>query len=330
MPDPEFIEGLKDDLLGIVATHGHEDHIGAVAYLWPRLRCPVYATPFTAKLIEGKLIERDLQDDVPLEIVELGGKFDLGPFGIEYITLTHSILEPNALSIETPLGTLLHTGDWKIDPAPMLGQTTNETRLREIGDSGVLAIICDSTNVFVEGQAGSESDVRKELIKLIATLEGRVAVTTFASNVARLSSVIEAARSNNRSIVLVGRSMLRMCEVARETGYLTDFSDFVPESEAGYLPPENVLYLCTGSQGEPRAALSRIASGEHRHVTLEEGDAVVFSSRVIPGNERSIHALQNQLSGNGVEVISEEDHDIHVSGHPCRGELAQMYQWIRP
>lgn len=330
MPDPAFIADQREDLLGIIATHGHEDHIGAIARLWPMLKCPVYATPFTANLIENKLAELGLLDEVPLHVVDLGARFDLGPFDIEYITLTHSILEPNALAIRTPLGTVLHTGDWKIDPEPLLGDLTNENRLREIGEDGVLAIICDSTNVFVPGTAGSEGAVRESLIELVASLKGRVAITTFASNFARLTSAIEAARANDRHVCLVGRSMLRITEAARETGYITDFSGFVTEEEAGFLPKDNVLYLCTGSQGEGRAALARIASGDHQHVTLSEGDTVIFSSRIIPGNERGIYALQNQLIERGVDVIDADDHFVHVSGHPCRDDLATMYQWLKP
>lgn len=330
MPDPAFIADQREDLLGIIATHGHEDHIGAIARLWPMLKCPVYATPFTANLIENKLAELGLLDEVPLHVVDLGARFDLGPFDIEYITLTHSILEPNALAIRTPLGTVLHTGDWKIDPEPLLGDLTNENRLREIGEDGVLAIICDSTNVFVPGTAGSEGAVRESLIELVASLKGKVAITTFASNFARLTSAIEAARANDRHVCLVGRSMLRITEAARETGYITDFSGFVTEEEAGFLPKDNVLYLCTGSQGEGRAALARIASGDHQHVTLSEGDTVIFSSRIIPGNERGIYALQNQLIERGVDVIDADDHFVHVSGHPCRDDLATMYQWLKP
>ncbi|TNE57304.1 MAG: ribonuclease J [Alphaproteobacteria bacterium] len=330
MPDPAFIAEQRDDLLGIIATHGHEDHIGAIARLWPLLRCPVYATPFTANLIENKLAELGLLDDVTLHVVDLGARFDLGPFDIEYITLTHSILEPNALAIRTPLGTILHTGDWKIDPDPLLGDLTNENRLREIGEEGVLAIICDSTNVFVPGTAGSEGAVRESLIELVGTLTGRVAITTFASNFARLTSAIEAARANDRHVCLVGRSMLRITEAARETGYITDFSGFVSEEEAGFLPKDKVLYLCTGSQGEGRAALARIAAGDHQHVNLSEGDTVIFSSRIIPGNERGIYALQNQLIERGVDVIDADDHFVHVSGHPCRDDLATMYQWLKP
>ncbi len=330
MPDPEYIAQYKDDLLGIVVTHGHEDHIGAVAHLWPYLRCPIFVTPFTSVLVASKLAERGLLDEAPLEVIDLEARFDLGPFDIEYITLTHSTLEPNALAIRTPLGIILHTGDWKIDPDPVLGDVTNKDRLAAIGEEGVLAMVCDSTNVFVPGSAGSEADVRESLIDLVGTLTGRVVITTFASNVARVASVIEAARANDRHVALAGRSMLRVVEAARETGYLTDFANFVPEDEAGFLPPEKILYICTGSQGEPRAALGRIARGDHSHITIEEGDTVIFSSRVIPGNERGIYALQNELTELGVDIITARDHFVHVSGHPCRDELAQMYQWVKP
>lgn len=330
MPDPVFIEERREDLLGIVLTHGHEDHIGAVAHLWPQLRCDVYATPFTAELVKAKLIEAGLEDEVPLKIIQLGGRFELGPFDIELVTLTHSIPEPNALAIRTPLGLVMHTGDWKIDPDPVLGDDIDIERLSEIGNEGVRAIVCDSTNVFTPGVSGSEADVGKGLTEIIGELKGKVAVTTFASNVARLESVIRAAEACERHVVLVGRSMHRVVGAARETGYLKNIPPFVPEDEAGYLPADNVLYLCTGSQGEPRAALSRIASDSHQHVTLGKGDTVIFSSRMIPGNDVEIFALQNTLAERGVRVITEKDHFVHVSGHPCRDELARMYQLIKP
>ena len=330
MGDPTFIAERNEDLLGLVLTHAHEDHIGAVPYLWPKLQCPVYATPFTGHLVVEKLKEVGLQGRVPLHIVPLGGTIELGPFGIELVTLTHSIPEPNALAIRTPLGTLLHTGDWKIDPDPLVGEVTDEAALRKLGDEGVLAMICDSTNVFSPGRSGSEATVRESLIELIGTLRGRIAVTAFASNVARLESVAHAAAAHGRHVVLVGRSMQRVVAAAKASGYLTDMADFIDERDAGWLPPETVLYLCTGSQGEPRAALSRIASGTHPNVTLEAGDTVIFSSRIIPGNEREIFAVQSQLAARGIEVMTEHDHLVHVSGHPCRDELADMYRWVRP
>ncbi|MDO8840559.1 MAG: ribonuclease J [Parvibaculum sp.] len=330
MPDPAFIEERRDRLLGIVLTHAHEDHIGAVAHLWPRLRCPVYATPFTATMVRGKLIEAGLESEVPMHIIPLGHRFDLGPFDIELVTLTHSILEPNALAIRTALGLVMHTGDWKIDPDPVLGGDIDIARLTEIGDEGVRAIVCDSTNVFSPGSSGSEADVATSLIELIRPLEGRVAVTTFASNVARLESIARAAAACDRHAVLVGRAMHRVVAAARDAGYLNDLPPFVSEQDAGYLPREKVLFICTGSQGEPRAALARIAEDGHPNITFNRGDSVIFSSRVIPGNEISIFDLQNTLALRGVRVITEKDHFVHVSGHPCRDELARMYQWIRP
>ena len=330
MPDPAFISGLKDQLLGLVLTHGHEDHIGAVGHLWPDLQCPIYATPFTSHLVRGKLVELGLEDDAEITEIPLGGRFELGPFNIEFITLTHSIPEPNALAIRTPLGCVLHTGDWKIDPDPLVGDATDENALRALGEEGVLAMVCDSTNVFVPGEAGSEADVRASLMEVVGALQGKVAVACFASNVARLETVLKVAAANDRHVCLVGRSMHRMMEAARSVGMLNDAPLLVDEEEAGYLPHDHVLYLCTGSQGEPRAALSRIAGGTHRHVSLGEGDTVVFSSRVIPGNEIAIYDLQNALAESGVRIITEKDHFVHVSGHPCRDELAAMYQWIQP
>ncbi|HMO41807.1 MAG TPA: ribonuclease J [Phenylobacterium sp.] len=331
LPDPAFIEDHADDILGIVLTHAHEDHIGAVAWLWPRLRAPLYATPFTAFLLREKLREAGLDGEAPITIVPLGGTLSLGPFDIELITLTHSIPEPNGLAIRTPLGVVLHTGDWKIDPDPLLGAPTDEAAIRRLGDDGVLAMVCDSTNVFVDGESGSEADVRDALAKLISGLKGKVAVGCFASNVARMDSVIRAAEANGRRVCLLGRSMHRMAAAARSVGLFSGLKDFVSENEAGYFPPDGILYLCTGSQGEPRAALSRISEGNHPHVTLGKGDACIFSSRVIPGNEVAIRNLQNRMADQGVRLYTDYDHPgIHVSGHPCRDELARMYSWARP
>jgi ribonuclease J len=330
MPDVRFLEEQRTNLLGLVLTHGHEDHLGAVAHLWPKLRCPVYATPFTARLLRNKLEEAALEDRVKVHIVPLGGKITLGPFSLTFISITHSIPEPNAIAIRTPLGTVVHTGDWKIDDEPQLGKVTDDAALRALGEEGVLACVCDSTNALVSGESGSEADVKKALHDLIGTLKGRVAVTAFASNVARLNSVAQAARVHGREIVLVGRSMRTMVEAARETGYLTDFPFAWPEEDSPRLPPERVLYLCTGSQGEPRAALARIAAGDHPHVSLGDGDSVIFSSRIIPGNELAIFELQNALAARGVCVLTERDHFVHVSGHPARDELAQMYAWVKP
>ena len=331
LPDPEFIKEYADRILGIVLTHAHEDHIGAVAWLWPRLKAPVYATPFTAFLLREKLRQAGLLDEVEITEVALGGAIELGPFSLELITLTHSIPEPNGLAIRTPLGTVLHTGDWKIDPDPLLGGPTDIDCIIRLGDEGVLAMVCDSTNVFVDGHAGSEADVRDKLVLLIGEFKAKVTVACFASNVARMESVAKAAEANGRRICLVGRSMHRMAAAARSVGLMQGLKEFVSDSEAGYFPADSILYLCTGSQGEPRAALSRIADGTHPHVSLGQGDVCLFSSRVIPGNEIPIRNLQNRLADRGVRLYTEEDHPgIHVSGHPCRDELAEMYRWARP
>ncbi|GAB5457692.1 MAG: ribonuclease J [Henriciella sp.] len=333
MPDVSFFEEQGHRIDAIFLTHAHEDHIGAIGLLLPLLnrKARLYATAFTAHLVARKLAERG-QGSVDVNVVPLGGEIKAGPFEIGYITLTHSIPEPNALSIKTPLGTILHTGDWKIDPDPMIGAETDVATLTKLGDEGVLAMVCDSTNVFVEGESGSEGTVRENLTKLIATLKGRVAVTTFASNVARVATVVEAARAAGRSVCLVGRSMHKITEAAVATGVIKNLPDFVKEENAGALPNENILYLCTGSQGESRAALGRIARDDHRHITLGDGDTVIFSSRVIPGNEKGIYEMQNALAEKGVRIISDRNRDepIHVSGHPARDELRQMYQWVRP
>ena len=330
MPDIRFLAEQRENVLGIVATHAHEDHIGAIAPLWPSLRCPVYATPFTARLIIGKLDEAGLTSKVQVKEVPVGGKLTLGPFDIDFISITHSILEPNLLAIRTPLGVVAHTGDWKIDPDPMLGEATDTAALEALGNEGVLALVCDSTNALVPGSSGSEAKVRESLTALIGTLKGRVAVTGFASNVARLDTVARAAKAHGRRVALVGRSMQKMVAAARETGYLKDMPPVLDEAEVADLSAHKVLYLCTGSQGEPRAALARIAADKHPNVSLSKGDAVIFSSRVIPGNEIGIAEIQNQLAGRGIDLLTADDHFVHVSGHPCRDELAQMYRWIRP
>jgi ribonuclease J len=330
MPDPQFITERAQDLCGLVLTHAHEDHIGAVPYLWPKLKCPLYATPFTASVLRRKLTEAGLQNQAKITEIPMSGKFKVGPFELELITLTHSIPEPNAVVLRTKLGTVLHTGDWKLDPGPVIGETTDEQALRRLGDGNVLAMICDSTNVFVEGTSGSEADILPEMTALIKERRGRVAVGCFASNVARLETITRAAMANDRQVALVGRSLYRMVEAARENGYLTNLPEFIEEHDVGFFPREKIVMICTGSQGEPRAALSRIAKGEHPHVELHEGDAVIFSSRVIPGNEKSIGLLQNNLIHRGIEVITDHDESIHVSGHPARDELTEMYQWVRP
>jgi ribonuclease J len=331
MPDPAFIEECADDILGIVLTHAHEDHIGAMGWLWPRLGAPIYATPFTAFLLREKMRERGVLDKAKITEVPLNGSIKLGPFDLTLITLTHSIPEPNGLAIRTPLGVVLHTGDWKIDPDPLLGGVTDEDAIRRLGDEGVLAMVCDSTNVFVEGTAGSEADVRETLNRLIGSLHGKIAVACFASNVARMDSAIRAGQANGRRACLVGRSMLRMAAAAQSVGLLKGLQPFLSDSEAGRFGDEDVLYLCTGSQGEPRAALSRIADGTHPHVKLGAGDHCIFSSRIIPGNEVPIRNLQNKLADRGIRLYTERDHPgVHVSGHPCRDDLTEMYRWARP
>ena len=330
MPDPAFIVERRDRLLGIVATHAHEDHIGAIPYLWTQLRCPVWATPFTASLLRAKLAEAGLADKVRINVVPMSGRFTIGPFDLELITLTHSIPEPNAVALRTPVGTVLHTGDWKFDPDPLIGSVSDEAALRRLGDQGVLAMIGDSTNALRPGTSGSEADLRRSLIDLVGRYDARVAVACFASNVARLETIARAAAVHGRDVALVGRSLWRIDKAARENGYLADLPRFLTEDEAGYIPRDKIVLICTGSQGEPRAALARIAREDHPNIVLETGDVVIFSSRIIPGNEKSINRLQNALVRLGIEIITEEDHFVHVSGHPARDELVRMYQMVRP
>ena len=329
-PDPGFIVDKKDDLLGLVLTHAHEDHIGAIAHIWPKLNCNIYATPFTSVLIQEKFKEKKIDIGNKLKIVELNGNVTLGPFKIEFVTLTHSILEPNGLSIETPSGTVLHTGDWKCDPNPLIGDKINEKKLKEIGDKGVLAMICDSTNVFNDGRAGSELEVRKNLLKIIQSKQKRIVVTSLASNVARMESVFYCAEKVGRQISLVGRSMHRIYKAARQCGYLNNLIEPIDPREAKKISKEKIIYLCTGSQGEPNGAMMRISNYIHPDVYLESGDNVIFSSKIIPGNEKKLYKLHNQLVKNGVEVVSEENEFVHVSGHPNRGDLKDMYDWVKP
>jgi ribonuclease J len=330
MADPAFIAERRETLVGLVATHAHEDHIGAIPYLWPRLKCPVYATPFTAAVLRAKLAEAGLEREVPIIEVPLSGKFTLGPFELELITLTHSIPEPNAVVVRTPLGAVLHTGDWKLDPEPLIGPGYDMAALERLGDEGVLAMACDSTNALRPGEAGSEADVRRTLIDIVGRSDQRVVIACFASNVARVESAAAAAAAHDRHLALVGRSLWRITQAARDTGYLADVPPFLTEEEAAYLPRDKVLLLCTGSQGEPRSALVRIAADEHAHIVLEAGDTVIFSSRVIPGNERAIGRLQNSLVRAGVELITDHDQFVHVSGHPAQDELTRMYRAVRP
>ena len=330
MPDTTFIEGQRDRLAGLVLTHAHEDHLGAVPHLWERLECPVYATPFAAAMLRTKLKEAGLLDRVPLHVVEHGDTITLGPFTVSYIGITHSIPEGSSLTIETSAGTVLHTGDWKLDPEPLVGEPTDEAALRRAGDDGVLAMVCDSTNVFNPGTSGSEAAVRESLMALAADRPGRIVVATFASNVARIATIAAVAASTGRALAVVGRSLHRTMEAARSCGYLADLPPTLDAGEVGFLPRDKVMLVCTGCQGEPRAALSRIAEGEHRDISLDAGDVVIFSSKIIPGNERSIGRLCNLLARDGIEVVTERDHFVHVSGHPARDELAQYYEWARP
>ena len=329
-PDISFIEQHRDRLHGLLLTHGHEDHIGAVGHLWPRLKCPIYATPFTAALVKSKLAEQGLLEQVKLNIIEPDAHIDVGPFSIDYICLTHSIAEPSAMAIEVNGHRALHTGDWKIDPDPVIGRLTEVERLKALGDEGIDAIVCDSTNVLSPGRSGSEAEVGAMLEEVVAESTGRVIITTFASNVARLTSIAQVAVRTGRHLCLAGRGMHKIYKAARETGYLTQFPELIEDSDAGYLPPEKLLICCTGSQGEANAALGRMASGHHPHLTLEAGDRVIFSSKMIPGNEKDILNLQNRLAALDVEIISPNGTDIHVSGHPCRDELEDMYGWARP
>ena len=329
-PDPGFIVDKKDDVLGIILTHAHEDHIGAIAHIWPKLKCNIYATPFTAVLVREKFKEKKIDITSNLKIVELNGSLNLEPFNIEFVTLTHSILEPNGLKIKTPSGVVLHTGDWKCDPNPLIGNKIDEDKLKQIGDEGVLAMICDSTNVFSMGRSGSEMDVRKNMLKHNSKIKKRVIVTSFASNVARMESVFYCAEKTGRQISLVGRSMHRIFKAARECGYLKNVIDPIDPRDAKNISREKIIYLCTGSQGEPMGAMMRIANYVHPDVFIERGDSVIFSSKIIPGNEKKLYKLHNQLVREGIEVISEENEFIHVSGHPNREDLKDMYQWVRP
>jgi ribonuclease J len=329
LPDPRFIESRSEDLCGLVLTHAHEDHFGAIPYLWPRLRCPIWCTRFTAAVLRRKIEESRLKG-VPINIVAPDERFTVGPFDCALIQVTHSIPEAHALALRTPLGNVLHTGDWKLDPAPLIGSLTASEALEAFGHEGVLAMVADSTNILNPGTSGSEAEVRDSLMELIGRQTTRVLLTTFASNIARLSTAIAVAAATGREVAAVGRSMRRMIEAAREVGYLQDVPDLLDERTASELPRHKVLWLSTGCQGEPRSALTRIAAGQHPTVALEPGDVVIFSSKIIPGNERTLYNLHNALIRGGIEVITEEDHFVHVSGHPCRDEVAQMYRWIRP
>jgi ribonuclease J len=329
-PDPGFIIDKKKDLLGIVLTHAHEDHIGAVVHIWPKLKCNIYSTPFTSVLVKEKFKEKKIDIEKYLKIVQLNGSIKLENFNVEFVTLTHSILEPNGLIIKTPMGTILHTGDWKCDPNPLIGDSINEKRLKEIGNEGVVAMICDSTNVFNPGRAGSENDVRNSLLKIMRNVNKRIVVTSFASNVARMETIFYCAEKTGREISLVGRSMNRIFKAARQCGYLDKVKEPIDPRDAKKIPREKIVLLCTGSQGEPHGAMMRITSDIHPDIAIEKEDTVIFSSKIIPGNEKKLFKMHNQLVKNGIEVISEENEFVHVSGHPNREDLKDMYNWIKP
>ncbi|MFW5679170.1 MAG: ribonuclease J [Pseudomonadota bacterium] len=331
LPDIGFIEQEKGKLDGLVLTHAHEDHIGAVPYLWERLRCPIWCVPFTAAVLRRKLEESTIRQRVPINVVEPGETFRVGPFACRFVHMTHSIPEASMLVLETPYGRILHTGDWKLDPAPQLGEAGQIEALQELGQTGgVLAMVADSTNITNPGTSGSEAEVLEALTKVIADQPNRVVLTTFASNVARLQTAMHAATKAGRRVALIGRSMRRMVAAAKDCGYLRDMPPLLDERDVMHLPRREVLLLCTGSQAEPRAALARIASGAHPRISLDPGDTAIFSSKIIPGNERIIYDLHNNLVKQGVTVITEDDHFVHVSGHPSRDEVAQLYRWVKP
>ncbi len=330
LPNPEFIVNQKENLLGIVLTHAHEDHVGAIAHLWPMLECPIYATPFTAAIVREKFKELKINIGNHLKIVKLSGNVKLGVFDIDYVTLTHSILEPNGLAISTPEGLVLHTADFKIDDDPLIGEKTDVKKLTELGKKGVLAMICDSTNIFNLGSTGSESSVRTGLLTVLEKMKNRIVITSFASNVARMETVFKVAEKIGRQVCLVGRSMNRIYQLARQCNYLQDIKVPIDVRDAKKIPKNKIVFLCTGSQGEQRAALARIANGTHPDLYLEKGDNVIFSSRIIPGNEKKLYKIFNDLSKSEINVLSEENSMIHVSGHPAREDLKKMYNWAKP
>ena len=329
-PDPGYILDKKNDLLGIVLTHAHEDHIGAVAHIWPSLNCKIFATPFTAILIKEKFKEKKIDISKNLQIVQLNGKIQLGPFEIDFITLTHSILEPNGLSITTPAGVILHTGDWKIDPNPLIGNNIDQEKLKKVGEKGVIAMICDSTNVFTPGRAGSEADVRESLVKIMENKTKRIIVTSFASNVARMETIFYCAKKTGRHICLVGRSMHRIYKAAKQCGYLQNLVEPLDVRDAKKISRNKIIYLCTGSQGEPMGAMNRIVNEIHPDVFLEPKDTIIFSSKIIPGNEKKLYKMQNEIVKKDLEIITEENAFVHVSGHPNRDDLKDMYDWVKP
>ena len=330
VPDPAWVAERRDRLVGMVITHAHEDHVGAVAHLWRQLRCPIYAGPFVSAVLRRKLGEAGLAGEATVNTVPLGGRFALPPFDLQFLRVAHSVPEAQAVAIRTRHGLVLHTGDWKLDPDPLTGPPTDEEAFARLGAEGVLAMVCDSTNAMVEGHSGSEAEVRRNLAALIRPMKGRVAVTCFATNIARVESIALAAEAAGRQVALFGRSLRNAEAAARECGYLKRLRPFVPEDEAGFLPDDSLLVVCTGSQGEPRSALSKIAADTHPNIALGEGDTVIFSSRMIPGNERGILRVQDSLARRGCRVMTADDHMVHVSGHPARDEMKRLYGLVKP
>jgi len=330
LPDLKFIADRREKLAGLVLTHGHEDHLGAIPYLWSQIGCPVYGSAFTLALLRRKLAESRGDFDIPLHEIGMNAPFKLGAFEIEMVALNHSIPDPAALAIRTDAGTILHTGDWKFDETPVLGSNTDRERLTAVGDEGVLALVGDSTNAMVEGRTGSENDAKEGLTAAIAKASGRVAITCFASNVARIDSICKAAKANGRAVAIVGRALDRAISAAREVGYLADLPDLVPEGDVDLLPRNAIVIVCTGTQGEPRAAMARIAAASHESISLEAGDTVIYSSRQIPGNESAIARVQDMLVRRKINLVTDQDAPVHVSGHPSRDEMIEMYGLIRP
>lgn len=330
MADPSFIANRRDRLAGLVLTHGHEDHIGAIPYLWNRLRCPIYATPFTAALVRAKLARASIAE-APLIEVALGERFAVGPFSIEYITMTHSIPEPNALLIGTPAGAVLHTGDWKLDDRPVVGRGYDHPRLKALRQEALVAMVCDSTNAVVPGRTGFEGDLFEPLLRLGRQATGRIVVTSFASNVARLVTLARVAQALGRHFGVVGPAMEQMVSIARVNGYWPDdLPELLDSAHLGHLPRAEVFAACTGSQGEPNSALARLARDMHRDLLLDPDDTVIFSSRLIPGNERSVERVQQELRAASVQIITDHDALVHVSGHPAQEDLRQLYHWVQP
>ena len=330
LPDLRFIQAEKQALAGLVLTHAHEDHIGAVLDLWPSLGCPIYATPFTAGMLKSKIGEYGRSVKLPIKEIPLGGRCQVGPFDVEFVTLAHSIPEPSGLAIRSPAGLVFHTGDWKLDQTPLVGAPPDEGKLKALGDEGVLAIVCDSTNAMREGRSPSETDVARSLAKIIASAPRRIAVTTFASNVARIKAVADAAHEAGRTLVVAGRALHRVIGVAKDTGYLPENFAYLDQQRFSDVGSDKAVLLCTGSQGEPRAAIARIAEDAHPDISLDKGDLAIFSSRTIPGNEKSVGRVQNALAYRGVDIITDNEALVHVTGHPRRDELKEMYGWLKP